>query len=286
MLYLEPEINGIQCVRKYRFESSHSESNIKFNELENRSIYGKEVLTHGHNYELQVLLQGHENVKTGMVIELSLIDEIIDLAVISEFDHQNLYFSKYPCTHENFILKLKCILEDKIPYFHGLILIEDLEKGYTKVLKGINLMIQRTYITTFNSTHQLYSLHLNEFENKTAFGKCQRLHGHNYKLSVTLSGNINKKTGLLVKTEDFENLINKVVERFDYEKLNDFSDFNNCPATTENFIKIIWRDINSRLQILLNSSDYKLTNYFSKDVKLEQICLQETDRNIFTYKGE
>jgi queuosine biosynthesis protein QueD len=52
-------------------------------------------------------------------------------------------------------------------------------------------------------------------------GKCENVHGHNYKVRVTIAGNQLDSTGLLVDFADLRAAIKAVVDRLDHRFLND-----------------------------------------------------------------
>ena len=80
-------------------------------------------------------------------------------------------------------------------------------------------------------------------------GACANLHGHSYKLDVTIGGRIitdkdNPKQGMILDFKDLKNIINEVVvEKYDHSNLNDF--FEN--PTAELMVKQIAVDIMSKL---------------------------------------
>lgn len=270
MHYHEIFIDGIQCVRKYRFEGAHGIGNN----------------LHGHNFELYVLLQGQPQEYSGMVVELSSIDDIVNDLIINKFDHQVINFDHCFNTHENISIVFSDILMNNIPFYHGLILSENFNGSYTKIIKKETPLISRTHTIDFSALHLLRNPSFDEENNQRIFGKCSNLHGHDYRLSVTISGIPNPNTGLLIKNNDFENILLNIRRIYDKKRLQELDCLNQIPATTENFIKVIWKEIDTRLGILFSSAGYSLTDLYSKDIKLEQVTLQETDRNVFIYKGE
>ena len=50
----------------------------------------------------------------------------------------------------------------------------------------------------FSAAHQLVSPHPSADENKTTYGPCLRVHGHNYVLEATVRGPVDPKTGMVV----------------------------------------------------------------------------------------
>jgi 6-pyruvoyltetrahydropterin/6-carboxytetrahydropterin synthase len=61
-------------------------------DAENVSTYGKcnNPHGHGHNYTLEVTVSGPVNQKTGMVCNLTDLDEFVHAEILERFDHQNL----------------------------------------------------------------------------------------------------------------------------------------------------------------------------------------------------
>jgi 6-pyruvoyltetrahydropterin/6-carboxytetrahydropterin synthase len=65
-------------------------------------------------------------------------------------------------------------------------------------------------------------------------GKCKNLHGHTYKLIVTVEGEI--ESGMVIDFEDLKKIVDPVIKKYDHSYLNDF--FEN--PTVENIaIKIL-----------------------------------------------
>lgn len=68
-------------------------------------------------------------------------------------------------------------------------------------------------------------------------GKCKSLHGHSYKLAVTIEGEINKN-GMVMDFSDLRTIVKyEVVELLDHKYLNDVFDFE---PTAEQMVTWIW----------------------------------------------
>ena|SRR5437764_190736 len=78
--------------RRYRFPASHCLHNPAMSEAENCEIYGKcnNPHGHGHNYALEVTVSGAIDHETGMVCDLSALDQFVQQNVLDVFDHANL----------------------------------------------------------------------------------------------------------------------------------------------------------------------------------------------------
>ena len=84
--------NKVAISRRERFNSAHRLHNPLLSDAENASIFGKCNYPnyHGHNYELIVKVTGEIDPKTGYVIDLKLLSDLIQQQVIEKFDHKNL----------------------------------------------------------------------------------------------------------------------------------------------------------------------------------------------------
>ncbi len=112
----------IFVTRREIFSSSHRIYNPDFSENENERVFGKcsNPNGHGHNYTLEVTVAGEVDTKTGYVIDLKLLKEIIIENVIQKVDHKNLNLDvdflkgKIP-TSENICTGIWNQLINKIP---------------------------------------------------------------------------------------------------------------------------------------------------------------------------
>jgi len=127
----------------------------------------------------------------------------------------------------------------------------------------------------FCASHRLHSELLSEAENQRIFGKCNNPygHGHDYVLDVSVTGELNATTGLIVRLSDLDRLVQKeVLAGFAYRNLNqDVAEFTELVPTTENVAVVIadrlrqcWPD------------------YFPySSARISGISIQETERNSF-----
>ncbi|MNE91032.1 6-carboxy-5,6,7,8-tetrahydropterin synthase [compost metagenome] len=106
------------------------------------------------------------------------------------------------------------------------------------------------------------------------FGKCNNpnFHGHNYELTVSVTGKINPDTGYVIDIKDLADIILEEVEKpFDHKNLNlDVPEFSDLNPTAENIAVVIWNKIRKRI---------------ASEMELE-VILYETPRNFVSYKGE
>lgn len=112
----------------------------------------------------------------------------------------------------------------------------------------MNVRLERRY--RFSASHLYRRPDWTEEENRARFGKCANLpgHGHNYRLFVTVQGEVDEKTGFIVDLGALDSLVAAhVIEPLDHQHLNaaipEFADGRSIPSS-ENLVR--W--IHARLQ--------------------------------------
>ncbi len=95
----------------------------------------------------------------------------------------------------------------------------------------------------FSSSHRYIRPEWDEARNRSAFGLCYNppAHGHNYLLEVTVSGEIDRQTGMVVNLFDLKRVLLDVIEEFDHKNLNlDMPYFKDRIPTSENLALVLW----------------------------------------------
>jgi 6-pyruvoyltetrahydropterin/6-carboxytetrahydropterin synthase len=82
----------IAVFRKEHFNAAHRLHNPNLSETENQEIFGKCNYPnyHGHNYELIVQVSGEPDAKTGYVMDMKVLKDLIWDKALNRFDHKNL----------------------------------------------------------------------------------------------------------------------------------------------------------------------------------------------------
>lgn len=96
----------VYLTRKAEFSASHYYHNPSFSQTENQRIFGKcnNPNGHGHNYTLEVTVKGGVDTKSGFVVDLKQLKEIMNSEVLEVLDHRFLnkevpeFASKIPTT--------------------------------------------------------------------------------------------------------------------------------------------------------------------------------------------
>ncbi|RLE16474.1 MAG: 6-pyruvoyl tetrahydropterin synthase [Acidobacteria bacterium] len=103
------------------------------------------------------------------------------------------------------------------------------------------------YITRrfrFCASHRYWVSDWSEERNQAVFGSriSKYGHGHNYTMDVTLKGEVNPVTGMVINLSEVKQIIGTVVNRFDHAFLNvDLPYFSKMQPTAENLSRIFWR---------------------------------------------
>ena len=125
----------------------------------------------------------------------------------------------------------------------------------------------------FNAAHRLHNPAWDDARNHRVFGPCNNpnYHGHNYSLTVRLTGNVDPDTGYVYDMKRLSDLIkHEVLDRYDHRNLNlDVDDFRALNPTAEHIAVAIWQRLRPHLAAELALS----------------VTLYETERNFVEYHG-
>ena len=82
----------VSVTRRLRFNAAHRVHNPALSDEENTALFGKcnNPNWHGHNYVLEVTVEGPIDDRTGYVIDLGLLKAIVQREVIDQVDHHNM----------------------------------------------------------------------------------------------------------------------------------------------------------------------------------------------------
>lgn len=82
----------MKVCRRVNFNAAHRLFRKDWSDEKNDSIFGKcnNPNFHGHNYILEVWIDGEIDPETGYVIDLKILKKIINTEIVERFDHRNL----------------------------------------------------------------------------------------------------------------------------------------------------------------------------------------------------
>ena len=81
-------------------------------------------------------------------------------------------------------------------------------------------------------------------------GKCENVHGHNYRCQVTMAGEQLDDIGLLVDFVELKRVVHVVLDRMDHQWLNEFPPFDRLNPSAENMAKYFYDELTGKLKDL------------------------------------
>ena len=269
------------------FSAAHAYWFADRTDEENRAIFGKWASRwgHGHNYEVELSVAGQLDEATGMVVNITDVDKALKRALKPLHDKHLTYEVPYFATHapttENIVRFLaeqfNAEFTDPAARLTKIIVWEtptlSASMDFDESTES-NTMVCLTRCLDFAAAHRLHAPGLSETDNLAIFGKCNnpRGHGHNYGVEVTVVGEPDSLTGMIVDLVALDKVLDtEIMQRFDHKHLNDDTeDFATTNPTSENLTVAIWQH---------------LENKIPAPARLKRVVVRETDRNFFEYEG-
>jgi 6-pyruvoyltetrahydropterin/6-carboxytetrahydropterin synthase len=101
-------------------------------------------------------------------------------------------------------------------------------------------------------------------------GKCENVHGHNYKVQVMVGGDQLDSAGLLLDFVELRRAIKGLVERVDHRFLNDLEPFDKINPSAENIAKFFYDELAPQVQ--------------ERGQQIQAVRVWETDTTSATYR--
>jgi len=115
-------------------------------------------------------------------------------------------------------------------------------------------------ITSFSAAHFL----------RNYKGKCENLHGHNWKVEILIVGDTLDSSGMLMDFSKVKSVANEVLADFDHKVLNDLPYFKEHNPSSEEIAKCLFVRLREKVSIKNNC--------------LSEVCVWETDTACASYK--
>ncbi len=125
----------------------------------------------------------------------------------------------------------------------------------------------------FSAAHRLHSDELDNETNKQIYGPCNnpRGHGHNYELEVTVRGEPDPVTGMVIDLKELKDIIEReIIKKVDHQHLNYVDLMRGRVPTAENIVVACWESLQGKIP----------------HGTLHELVLYETPRNFVKYRGE
>ena len=114
---------------------------------------------------------------------------------------------------------------------------------------------------TFASAHQLRGYR----------GKCENIHGHNWRVVLSVEGNTLDDIGLLIDFQDLKKTLKEITTYLDHKNLNDIAPFDKENPSAENIAKFIATEAQTKL------------NNLREGLRVQSVTVWESDTSRCTY---
>jgi 6-pyruvoyltetrahydropterin/6-carboxytetrahydropterin synthase len=130
--------------------------------------------------------------------------------------------------------------------------------------------MELTRVYHFSAGHRLQSPRLSPEDNARRYGQCWRPHGHNYYLEVTLRGEPDPVTGMLIDIGGVDDVVTRtVLDHVDHHSLEEVPQLRGVITTGESLARAFWELLAPPLR-----------------PALARVTVVETAKNRFEYAGE
>lgn len=103
-------------------------------------------------------------------------------------------------------------------------------------------------------------------------GKCENVHGHNYRVQLVVEGEQLDSAGLLMDFVDLRRMVKGLVERLDHHFLNDLAPFDKINPSAENIAKYFCDELESPVR--------------DRGLRVQAVTVWETDITSATYRSK
>lgn len=122
-------------------------------------------------------------------------------------------------------------------------------------------MYELRVITQFAAAHQL----------RIFGGKCEKLHGHNWRIEVSLAGDKLNDGGLLIDFREVKEATDGILEELDHSFLNELPQFEDQSPSSENIAAYVFEKLSSKLN--------------NKRIRVTKVTAWESDSAGASYSG-
>ncbi len=106
-------------------------------------------------------------------------------------------------------------------------------------------------------------------------GKCERLHGHNWRIRVCARAAELNRIGMVIDFADLQRVVAELCARFDHQIVNEVPPFTEVNTTAENLARYVYLQANSRLAELEGGR-----------VSVSRVEVWENEGSLATYREE
>jgi 6-pyruvoyltetrahydropterin/6-carboxytetrahydropterin synthase len=106
-------------------------------------------------------------------------------------------------------------------------------------------------------------------------GKCERLHGHNWRVRVHARASQLSRIGMVVDFADLQRIAAEICARFDHQNINEVPPFTEVNTTSENLARFFYLEANKQLAVSEGGR-----------VRIEKVEVWENEGSLAVYREE
>lgn len=107
-------------------------------------------------------------------------------------------------------------------------------------------------------------------------GKCENVHGHNYRVQVTVEGERLNRIGLLVDFVELKRAVRQTCEQLDHQFINDLEPFTTLNPSAENIAKYLYERVTGTLDLTT----------LQPPIRISQVKIWETDTSMAVFRPD
>lgn len=144
---------------------------------------------------------------------------------------------------------------------------------FERVFEPLEMKVHLQRKRTFSCAHRYWNPNREESWNAAYFGPLAELHGHNYTLTLTITGEVDPTTGIVVNLADVKDWLSGAVAPFENRCVDAASEvMGGVQPSTENIARVLW----DRLSPLMQGAP----------AEMACVRVSETDNLWSEYQGE
>ncbi|HRV82249.1 MAG: 6-carboxytetrahydropterin synthase [Planctomycetes bacterium] len=127
--------------------------------------------------------------------------------------------------------------------------------------------VRITHAEEFSAAHRLHAPQLSDAENKALYGPCNTVHGHNYRVEVTVTGPVDPVTGMVMNLTELMRIMREEIwDHVDHQHLNETVPFlKGILPTAENLAIVFWQRVHAQRERLGSARLFRVRVVESRD---------------------
>jgi 6-pyruvoyltetrahydropterin/6-carboxytetrahydropterin synthase len=232
----------------FTFSAARRTMSPHLSAAENERLFGSATGIHGHNYRTRLTFRSEQPKDTPLVKHQEITDCIQSLR--QELDHKYLNdvpsLKEQPLTTEAVAIYIRDRIASGLPIHR--VRLHERDDFFAEAWKDDRMFLGMQM--PFSAAHRLHIREFSDAKNVALFGKCDnaRGHGHLYMAEATVTGDYDRRSGVLFNFVPFNHALAESLEPWRDRHLDqETEDFKGQPSTGENIVGALWPKVDERV---------------------------------------